>query len=342
MPHLKPWLRDAAASLLFRAGLTTPRRAGEARLTIATFHRVLPPELLAAYPLPEIAVTPDELAWFVGFFARHFECGTLEAQHRSFAAETPSSKPRLAITFDDGQADNFRHAVPVLEAAGVRASFFVVASAIERDETLFHDRLAYAVERLTAQRPSEARSRAMEVGVPASVALSTLPHHVVIRVKVLPAPQRLEYLAAWEAAIGGAVRPPWDGMMSWTELRGLAERGHEVGSHSMSHAILPLCDDEELTREVDGSRRFIEERLGRPLSSFCYPNGDFDRRTARAVAASGYARAVTTRWGLNGETASPYELTRCDMQGQHARSAGGKLSTARLAWRMSGLHPGLG
>jgi hypothetical protein len=36
-----------------------------------------------------------------------------------------------------------------------------------------------------------------------------------------------------------------------------------------------------------------------------------------------------------------FDLHRCDMQGAHVRSARGVLSEARLAWRISGLHPGL-
>jgi len=342
MSGLRPVLRDVVAAALFRGGLTRPQRSATARLTIATFHRVLPSELLEAYPLPELAVTPDELGWFLAFFARHFECGTLTDQHAAFLAKRPCSKPRLAITFDDGQVDNFRYARPVLEAAGLRASFFVVANAVEHDETLFHDRLGYAAARLSRLRPGEARSRAGEVGVSAAVSLATLPHQVVIRVKVLPASERLAYLESWERACGQVERPAWDGMMSWAELRQLVADGHEVGSHSMSHALLPLCSHDELAREVGESRRFLEARLGSTVASFCYPNGDHDPRTVAAVRQAGYARAVITRWGLNDQRGSPFELARCDMQGKHARSAGGELSPARLAWRMSGLHPGLG
>ena len=342
MPALRPFLRDGAAALLFHAGLTQPKRSADDRLTVATFHRVLPPQLLTHYPPPEIAVTPDELAWFLAFFAEHFECGTLERQHQDFSERRASSKPRLAITFDDGQVDNFRYAKPVLEAAGMRASFFVVADAVERNETLFHDRLAYAADRLARARPDEARTRAAMVGVPAEIELAKLAHQVVIRIKVLPAGERHAYLEAWERAAGEVTRPAWDGMMSWTELRELVDAGHEVGSHSMSHAILPLCSDDELAREVGDSRRFIEARLGNAVSSFCYPNGDVDARVVDAVRDAGYARAVVTRWGLNDRLAQTFQLTRCDMQGEHARSARGKLSRARLAWRMSGLHPGLG
>ena len=169
-----------------------------------------------------------------------------------------------------------------------------------------------------------------------------MPHDVVIRSKKLPPIEKAAYLKEWEKIIGGPIRPDWDGMMSWRDLQALRAEGYEIGSHSMAHSILPLCTDQELVREIVDSRTSLEQQLGPGIESFCYPNGDHEARTVRVVAEAGYTRAVTTKWGLNDGRSPPFELRRCDMQGQHARSARGKLSDARLAFRMSGFHPGLG
>ncbi len=121
----------------------------------------------------------------------------------------------------------------------------------------------------------------------------------------------------------------------------LAEEGHEIGSHSMSHALLPELDEHALRYEIGESRRIIEQNLGIGVFSFCYPNGDADGRVVEMVKNAGYTQAVTTRWGPNPEDRSVFELHRCDLQGTHVRSARGVLSETRLAWRISGLHPGL-
>jgi peptidoglycan/xylan/chitin deacetylase (PgdA/CDA1 family) len=41
------------------------------------------------------------------------------------------------------------------------------------------------------------------------------------------------------------------------ELREISARGMEVGSHSMTHAMLPGLESELLEREVNGSRRLL-------------------------------------------------------------------------------------
>ena len=123
--------------------------------------------------------------------------------------------------------------------------------------------------------------------------------------------------------------------MSWNQLRGLAHRGHEVGSHTLSHAILPLVDDSQLEEEVSGSKTRLEQHLGVACESFCYPDGDTDDRVVEAVRRAGYARAVGTRRGPNDRGTDRMRLARYDLQGRHFRSRSGELSQARLALCLS-------
>jgi peptidoglycan/xylan/chitin deacetylase (PgdA/CDA1 family) len=161
------------------------------------------------------------------------------------------------------------------------------------------------------------------------------------RAKQLADAERRAAIARVDALAGGLERPAWDGMMTWSELGELVGGGHEVGSHTLSHPILPRCSASEIEREVGESKRLLEKHLQCEVTSFAYPNGDFDARSLRAVEACGYRQAVSTRWGPNRRGAAPFALRRCDVVARHARDRRGLLSEARLAWRMSGLHPGL-
>jgi peptidoglycan/xylan/chitin deacetylase (PgdA/CDA1 family) len=79
--------------------------------------------------------------------------------------------------------------------------------------------------------------------------------------------------------------------LGWDELRELAERGIEIGSHSCTHANLRDVSSSELWREVSASRDEIESELGRRCSYFAYPYGQFDARVRGAVERAGYAGA---------------------------------------------------
>lgn len=80
--------------------------------------------------------------------------------------------------------------------------------------------------------------------------------------------------------------------LSWDELAALRDRGWEVGSHTVSHALLTLVDDARLEAELADARRAIAARLG-GCDTVAYPYGIADGRVAAAAERAGYAAACT-------------------------------------------------
>lgn len=76
--------------------------------------------------------------------------------------------------------------------------------------------------------------------------------------------------------------------LGWDELRGLAEAGWEVGSHTCSHPYLTALDDDRLRAELRDSRLAVEQQLGRPCRSIAYPYGDVDERVIDTAGDVGY------------------------------------------------------
>jgi len=337
--RLKPVVRDLLVRVLYAAGITQPAASAREKLTVVTFHRVLPAAQREQYPLPGIAVTPEELGFCLDIFLQHFACGPLcEIAERHSNGER-FDRPPLAITFDDGQLDNFLHARPVLERRGARASFFVPIEAIDTGKLLWHDRMAYALAAWLRAAPVVASK---SLGLSPGLEPEEATRRVLERAKSMPAERRLAWVGEIEQRWGERAIPAWDGMMSWEQLRELAGAGHEVGSHSMTHPILPLCSDEELVREIEGSRDALTQRMSTPPETFCYPNGDHDARSVERVHRAGYRWGVTTRSGLNARGALALELRRCDIDARRVRSRHGELAAAHLAWRLSGLPWRLG
>ncbi len=79
--------------------------------------------------------------------------------------------------------------------------------------------------------------------------------------------------------------------MTWDELRSLAERGIEVGSHTVSHPHLPELSDVELDDELRRSKERLEDELRRPCPFLAYPFGSQNARVRAAARAAGYRAA---------------------------------------------------
>ncbi|MGH6801854.1 MAG: polysaccharide deacetylase family protein, partial [Methyloceanibacter sp.] len=235
----KTRLRNSAAQFLFLTGLTAPRRRGRGRLSVVTFHRVLPEAERQAYPYPGLVVTPQELDAVLTYLTEHFDCGALATQHERYLTGEIPARPLLALTFDDGQHDNYRNARPVLARHHVKASFFVPVAAVERQELLWHDRLGFAVLALLKQAPGD-RERLMRVLAAAGLSGNgprSLVENVVQESKGLALEVRLRLVAALEEASGTAP-PDFARLMTFEELAELAADGHEIGSHSMTHCMM--------------------------------------------------------------------------------------------------------
>ena len=85
------------------------------------------------------------------------------------------------------------------------------------------------------------------------------------------------------------------GFLKWEEIKEMADSGIvTIGSHTNVHFWLLGSDDSFLKGEVAGSKKILEEKLGRKINYFCYPMGAFDAKSKKAVEDAGYACAVST------------------------------------------------
>ena len=126
--------------------------------------------------------------------------------------------------------------------------------------------------------------------------------------------------------------------LSTRRVRVLIAEGWEIGAHTLTHPDLTTVSDDRLHREVAGSKRVLERRLGVAVDFFCYPSGRYDARVVSAVRRARYLGATTTREGLARRdepfTLSRVRVSRSDGVAGLARS----LITAR---RQAGEGPGV-
>jgi len=113
----------------------------------------------------------------------------------------------------------------------------------------------------------------------------------------------------WDRRAGDQSEP----MMTRAQVREMAERGFEIGSHTLTHPHLTGLTEAELTRELTDSKHQLEDVIGREVVSFAYPYGDYDDRVMAAAIAAGYRNAVSTRLGVVGRT-SVFEIPRVNVR----------------------------
>jgi peptidoglycan/xylan/chitin deacetylase (PgdA/CDA1 family) len=224
-------------------------------------------------------------------------------------AEVPENA--LVVTVDDGYRDFYQVAYPVFCEYGIPATVYLVSEFLDRKLWLWVDQVRYAFlhgQSLRAELATpQARQRA---AYQMTEAAKRMPN--IERLRLLAGlPDQLQVTLPREA-------PPGYEPLRWDEVREMAAAGIEFGAHTRTHPVLSrVAGAEELGDEIAGSKRQIEQQLGRPVDHFCYPNGsneDFGVDAVEAVRLAGFRTAVTTERGLNYPGADRFRLVRIGVE----------------------------
>jgi peptidoglycan/xylan/chitin deacetylase (PgdA/CDA1 family) len=237
-------------------------------------------------------------------------------------ARTGQALPKMAcaVTFDDGWRDNYEHAFPLLKAAGVPGTIFLVSDKVGTTERFWPERLAQLLWHGGNGLPASTLSsrefswlgQLLDVqqlvgGPPRREAIDT-----VVRLSKRYSDAEIQQrLRAMESVVGVTEDAGRPDLLNWSQVKEMEQSGLVTfGSHTRNH--LRLGDNVEarlLTDEVHGSRAVIEKHTQRAADVFCYPNGDFTPSITRLVKDH-YTGACTTRRGWNVRGTDPFLLQR--------------------------------
>lgn len=220
----------------------------------------------------------------------------------------------VAVTFDDGFADNYEVALPILNRYSVPATFYIMVDAVENGRLPWYCRLRYAINTTKKNRWFDAQSNQ-------SYSLTT------------PQERKAAMIATWEvgARLTGTVQQdfirsveeslevepvqvPHGFMMNWDQVRSLRRAGHTVGGHTVSHPNLAQVTQSEAQFEIKECKNKLQNELGEPIDHFSYPhpalNPQWSQETLEITKEAGFKSAALTTCGPVRRGDDPLALKR--------------------------------
>ena len=296
---MKRMIKQLLASLVYRSGLLAWWWGKRRRPLIVLYHRVLDPQSGTDGSQAGIVVSTPTFARQLDFLARRFELVPLAELLPApgaapAAAPLPGARrrPRCALTFDDGWADNLHCALPVLQRHDAPATVFVAAGFIGSAALFWPERLIHALSGPERRRLRDAAldgvprpiiSGVMAVARASDEMLPGALDALIERLKAAGEAERDHLLEVLVASTGRDPQTLGPRMLDARGIAALAAAGVEIGSHGTSHAILTRVDHERARWEIRESRERLSAVLGTPPVSFAYPNGDWSPAVAEAV-----------------------------------------------------------
>ncbi len=221
-------------------------------------------------------------------------------------ANTKHNKPDIILTFDDGLKNNMICAAPIIEKLGLKATFYIVSDLLDGHSMLWNHeircRLAL-MEDVQQMEFMELKSFDSENSV----------HDYLELLKTFSGIKRQDILnnlreknPAPEYTKKMLTRYQ---IMSKQDVINLPDC-IEIGSHTRTHPILDTIEDKSfLEDEIAGSKRILENLLERPVSTFCYPNGNFTA-DVESIVAKHYKVGVTVNEGFVENKKALFRLKR--------------------------------
>lgn len=305
--HVKVALASAIAGAC-RLEQQARRAREQRRPLILGYHRVVTDFAASSETdMPSMLISQKMFERHIESIGRSFRFVSLDEIGDHVSSGQPFTDPVAAVTFDDGYRDVYENAFPYLRRNGIPAAVFVVTDLISRPLWQTHDMLYYLVEKAfnTWDDPRQRLFELMtELRIPTTQifrrgSLTSSMSAVSALLPVLPQADVLRLMNSLETQVGSAFaeatadRPGPDTNLTWPMIHEMRSGGITIGSHTRSHACLPMETAEHVKDELEGSKRVLEVELGEPIDHFAYPGGQFTPGVVNALHDAGYRYAYT-------------------------------------------------
>lgn len=304
-------------------GIATALRRRFARtVPILAYHRILDVPNEDEFPFDVELVSASVRAFEeqMTFVKDHYQPITLSCLLSCVDNARPLPRGAIVVTFDDGFADNYHNAFPILRRLEIPATIFLATGYLDRQQMYWYEKLTHEVMTTRATELRLLDEAPLTIGADATSRRGVLAK-LLRRLKRVPNQQRLDCLADLERQLS----PPKDcngdlrsGPMNWEQVAEMARAGIEFGSHSVTHPVLSMLDPPDLDFELRASKASIEAVVGNPCQTIAYPVGGaeaFNARVQQAVQSAGYRLGLSYVSGADAPTDwDPFALRRLHVE----------------------------
>jgi peptidoglycan/xylan/chitin deacetylase (PgdA/CDA1 family) len=260
-------------------------------------------------------VSADQFEHQISELSANFECITISeiAARIKSGQRIARGKPVACVTVDDGYADFYEIAFPILKRYQVPASFYVTTGFVDGDCWFWYDRLEWIVSHSVDNKvTSDGRiySSAEWNGDKAKVWGLLVSDY--LKKDGSDIENLLQDLSSQVGVQVPQTAPEHYKAVTWDQLREMREAGIEIGGHTVNHYSLGRLDAQDVMDELKTCRNRLADELGEAPKAFCYPNGqpaDIPADYAKVLREAGFESSVVAYYDKQG-MADPYALRR--------------------------------
>lgn len=251
----------------------------------------------------------------IAFLSQYFDCLTVSqvAERLVVGKGVSRGKPVVCVTIDDGYADFYETAFPILKRHQVPASFFVTTGFVDGRCWFWYDRLEWIVGH-DADKHVTSNGRTFssdEWNNDKSKVWGVLVSDYLKKDGSEIERLLLDLASQIDVVVPEEV-PAQYRAVTWDQLREMQDSGIEIGGHTVNHYSLGRLSAADVVNELNTCRDRLTEELGGEPKAFCYPNGqptDVPADYSSVLGNAGFECSVVAYYDKFGMS-DPYALRR--------------------------------
>jgi len=297
----------------YKLGAFAPfHRTTRGKILILTYHRF-------SRETNPAKTSAGEFAAHLAYLKKHNRVLSLSEAAEYLESGKPVPRGATVITIDDGYADAYEVAFPLLKKYDFPATLFAVTDFLDGKLWIWTDLMRFVLSETKKDFVSVKFENGEKIEAVLSDAQQRLATASRVNSRLKKLPNEFKEAKIREIAEDLAVKIPalptaGYAPVSWAQAREMDATNLRVESHTVTHPILTNVNQAQLDYELQTSKKRLENILGRAVENFCYPNGSQNSAVWQSVKNSGYKSAVTTDYGFNGAEENPFLLNRIDAQ----------------------------
>ncbi|MFA5804206.1 MAG: polysaccharide deacetylase family protein [Melioribacteraceae bacterium] len=301
---------DPAIRIIRKETYKLFKNSKKSPIVILLYHRVT----TLANDFNSLAVSPDNFYKQMKFIKMNLNVASLSDNFSNF------SVPTVMITFDDGYADNYYEALPILREFDIPATIFINTNPVLNKTEFWWDELEDIIlDGYQDKYPNEYILRSFFSRKVYSTHSYEDRKHLFMELqnflKQISFKKRnalIEDLLKW-TKIKKQLRSEYRSL-TVDELAKFAQNDIiTIGAHSVSHCALSSLSNIEQKKEILESKRDLERIIKKPVTLFSYPFGNlrsYNLKTIKYLREAGFIKAVSNFPGACGTFTDPYQLPR--------------------------------
>ena len=315
---------------------------------VLMYHRIVEPEDAVGLQ-PGMYVYKDVFEKQIEYLSQHFRIHSVSDFANGIDNNRGYRGDELIITIDDGWRDNYTNAFPILKKSRANATVYLTANFIGTNYLFWFQEISSILSNPGQDLHQLAESiKAILMKFPDSIGVRELLNENIAGL-LAERDRFIEILKKLDPAITFEITGDISKLnrnnpikndeerqlLNWDEARQMAQAGIEFGSHGLTHRLLDSLGSDEVFKELTESKMLIEEKLGQPICSVTYPNGNYNGNIEKLVKKAGYACAfMVGKNPANQKKPDRFAIDRVGVHNGVSVNPFGKYSKAMFAWHL--------